>query len=145
MDPLRPARKHAKSLARDLSRCSVRYIIHIALKEITDHSDQEGFPLAKMVVEIICEDRFCVLSKDAYVTVGNRANPPMGSEQVCQAISRLIQNAWKNRNMKIWQCYFPEGTHGYTACPTNREFLFAIADFVELWQGCCEEVNYAGK
>ena len=143
MDPLYAARKHAKSLARDMSRCDERYIIHIALKELGVHSDQDGFPLAKVVVQAICGNRFCKLANGAYVTAGSCADPPMGNDQVYQAINRVVRGAWENRNMKIWKCYFPEGTPGYTDCPSNWEFLFAIADFVELWQGYCEEVNYA--
>jgi hypothetical protein len=144
MDPMHPARKHAKYLARDLSRCGTRYIVQISLKELGVPSGQDGFPLAKHVVLMICENRFCKLKNGAYTIAGNSAVPPMNDEQVYQAINRVVKHAWDNRNMKIWQCYFPKGTPGYDACPSNREFLFAIADFVDLWQGCCEEVNYVG-
>jgi hypothetical protein len=144
MDPMHPARKHAKYLARDLSRCGTRYIVQISLKELGVPSGQDGFTLAKHVVLMICENRFCKLQNGAYTIAGNSAVPPMNDEQVYQAINRVVKHAWDNRNMKIWQCYFPKGTPGYDACPSNREFLFAIADFVDLWQGCCEEVNYVG-
>ena len=144
MDPMYPARKHAKYLARDLSRCGIRYIVQISLKELGVPSGQDGFSLAKHVVLMICENRFCKLKNGAYTIAGNSAVPPMNDEQVYQAINRVVRHAWDNRNMKIWQCYFPKGTPGYDECPSNREFLFAIADFVDLWQGCCEEVNYVG-
>ena len=144
MDPLYAARKHAKCIARDMSKCGYQYIVQIALKELRVPSGQDGFQLAKHVVLILCENRFCKLNNGAYAIAGNHAVPPMSDEQVYQAINRVVRYAWENRNMKIWQCYFPEGTQGYMECPSNREFLFAIVDFVELWRGCCEEVNYVG-
>jgi len=144
VDPMYAARKHAKCFARDLNKCSSRYIIQLALKELRVPSGQDGFHLAKHVVLLICENRYCKLQNGAYTVAGNHALPPMSDEQVYQAINRVVRYAWENRNMKVWQCYFPEGTPGYEECPSNREFLFAIADFVELWMGCCEEVNYVG-
>ena len=54
MDPMHPARKHAKYLARDLSRCGTRYIVQLSLKELGVPSGQDGFPLAKHVV-FLCD------------------------------------------------------------------------------------------
>ena len=144
MDPTNPARKHAKCFAKDLNKCSNRYIVQLALKELRVPSGQDGFALAMHVVLMLCENRFCKLQNGAYAVAGRYAEPQMSNDQVYQAINRIVRYAWENRNMKIWQCYFPEGTPGYRACPSNREFLFAIVDFVELWQGCCEEVNHVG-
>lgn len=144
MDPMLAARKHAKCLAKDMNRCGKRYIVHLALKELGVPSGQDGFPLAKTTILMLCENRFCKLKNGAYLAAGALADPPMDNDQVYQAISRGIRNAWETRNESVWCCYFPEGTPGYGECPSNRDFLFAVVDFVELWQGCCEEVNYVG-
>ena len=144
MDPTSPARKHAKSFAKDLSKCSNRYIVQLALKELRVPSGQDGFPLAKLAVLMLSENRFQKLTNGVYTIVGEQVEPPMSDDQVCQAINRVVKHAWENRNMKIWRYYFPEGTRGHAECPSNKEFLIAIVDFVELWQGCCEEVNYVG-
>lgn len=144
MDPTYAARKHAKCFAKDMNKCGKRYIVHLALKELGVPSGQDGFPLAKTTILMLCENRFCKLKNGAYLAAGALANPPMDNEQVYQAISRVIRNAWELRNEHIWRCYFPEGSPGNTECPSNREFLFAVVDFVELWEGCCEEVNYVG-
>ena len=144
MDPMYAARKHAKCLARDMNRCGKRYIVHIALKELGVPSGQDGFTLAKTTILMLCENRFCKLKNGAYLAAGALADPPMDNDQVYQAINRVIRNAWETRNEKVWRCYFPECAPGFEECPSNRDFLFAVADFVELWQGCCEEVNYAG-
>ena len=140
---MRDSLKHAKCLAKEMSRCDKRVIVHFALKELGVPSGNDGFPLAKITILMLCENRFCKLKNGAYLAAGTMADPPMDNEQVYQAISRGIHNAWDNRDERIWQCYFPKGTPGHAACPSNRDFLFAIVDFVELWEGCCEEVNYA--
>ena len=139
------ALKHARCLAEQLHRCNRRYIVHIALKELGIPSGQDGFLLAKNTILFMYEKPFSKLKNGAYVAAGILADPPMDSDQVCQAITRVIRNAWDNRNIKVWKYYFPEGTPGYGECPSNRQFLFAVVDFVELWEGCCEEVNYARK
>ena len=144
MDPMFAARKHAKCLARDMNRCGKRYIVHLAMKELGVPSGQDGFPLAKTTILMLCENRFCKLKNGAYLAAGALADPPMDNDQVYQAINRVIRNAWEARNEKVWRCYFPECAPGIEECPSNRDFLFAVADFVELWQGCCEEVNYVG-
>jgi len=135
--------QHAKHLARELHHCSKRCVVQVALKELGMPSSHEGFPLAKITVLILCENRFCKLDNGAYSSAGALAEPSMDSDQVCRAISRSIQKAWAQRNHKIWRCYFPEGTPGCDQCPSNRDFLFGIVDFVELWQDLCEEVDYA--
>ena len=141
---MRPALKHAKCLAREMNKCNRRYIIHIALKELGMPSSQDGFPLAKSTIQILCENPFCRLRDGAYTAAGILSDPPMDNEQVDQAIRRAIKAAWNNRNEKMWKYYFPESSSGKMTCPSNRDFLTAVADFVELWQGFCEEVNYAG-
>jgi len=140
-----PALKHAKCLAREMNRCSKRYIIHIALKELGVPSSQDGFPLAKSTILMLCENPYCRLRGGAYYAAGIMADPPMDDSQVDQAIRRAIKIAWNDRNEYVWQCYFLEGRPGRLECPSNRDFLTAVADFVELWQGCCEEVSYARK
>lgn len=139
-----PALKHAKCLAREMNKCGKRYIIHIALKELGIPSSQDGFALAKSTALMLCENPYCRLRGGAYYAAGILADPPMDDKQVDQAIRRAIRIAWVGRNEYIWKCYFPEGKTGRTECPSNRDFLMAVVDFVELWQGCCEEVNYAG-
>lgn len=135
--------QHAKSRAQYMSKCSSTYIIHIALKELGVPSEVEGFYLAKNTIRLLCENPGTTLTNGIYIAVGALHTPIIGQRSVENAIRRVIQIAWDNRNEAIWQCYFPVGEAGRTECPSNKVFLAAIVDFVELWKGCCEEVNYA--
>lgn len=134
--------KHAKNLAQELSNCSVRYIIHIALKELGVSSSREGFLFAKNTILLLCENPSSKLKHGVYLAAGILCDPPADDEQVEQAIRGAIREAWKDRDTKVWNCYFPMGKSGRTVCSSNRDFLMAVVDFVELWHGCCEEVNY---
>ena len=136
------ALQHAKNRAEYLSKCSSTYIIHIALKELGIPSDGEGFYFAKNTVRLLCENPGTTLSHGIYIAVGALSSPMVGEKPVENAIRRAIQHAWNNRDEQVWACYFPIGKPGRTECPSNKVFLMAFVDFVELWKGFCEEVNY---
>ena len=141
-EPMYPAIRHAKFLARHLHKCESRYIIRIALKEIGVPSGKDGFHYARDAVGMLCKNPAATLINGIYFAVGQLREPPAGEKQVEQAIRFGVKTAWQNRNAQVWEYYFPEGTVGNTECPSNRDFLMAIVDFVELWKGCCEEVSY---
>ena len=134
--------QHAKHIAEYLNKCSSTYIVHVALKELGVPSDREGFLLAKHTIRMLLENPSLTLINGVYSAAGALVLGSSGDRQVETAIRRAIQAAWKNREEKLWACYFPVGREGRTKCPSNKVFLMAVVDFVILWQGCCEEVNY---
>lgn len=136
------ALKHARNRVQYLSKCSSEYIIHISLKELGIPSGCEGFALAKYTIQLLTQNRMATLSNGVYLAAAALCDLDATEKQVEQAIRRAIKLAWKNRDEKIWACYFPTGAAGRITCPSNREFLMAVVDFVVLWKGCCEEVNY---
>lgn len=141
-EPMYPAIKHAKFLAKHLNKCGSRYIVHIVLKEIGVPSARDGFLFAKNAVLMLCRNPAGALLNSVYLAVGLLRDPSAGEKQVEQSIRFGVKTAWKARNRQTWSYYFPDGTVGSDRCPSNRDFLMAIVDFVELWKGCCEEVCY---
>lgn len=133
---------HVKSRATLLSRCSYTYIVHLSLKELGIEPGSEASHLMKKTIQILYENPGMVLTKGVYYSVGMFSNPRMGERTVESAIRRGIRQAWETRDERIWECYFPVGTAGRTECPSNKEFLSAVIDFVISWEGFCEEVNY---
>lgn len=134
--------QHAKHIAEYLNKCSSTYIVHVALKELGVPSDREGFLLAKHTIRMLLENPSLTLINGVYSAAGALVLGISGDRQVETAIRRAIQAAWKNRDEKLWAYYFPIGREGRTKCPSNKVFLMAVVDFVILWQGFCEEVNY---
>lgn len=136
------ALKHAKSLADYLNKCNSAYIIHIALKELGVASDSEGFLFAKNTAYMLCDHPNLTLTNGVYGAVGLLAYPQADEKTVENAIRRSVKQAWSERDDRIWECYFPVGKQGRSECPSNKVFLMALVDFVILWKGFCEEVNY---
>jgi len=141
-EPMEATIKHAKFLAKYLSKCNKQYVIQIALKETGMRSSQDGFRYSQNAAVMLCDNPFDTLENNVYPAVGLMRKPPAGQDQVEQSIRFSIKNAWKNRTVKLWEYYFPEGCPGHLKCPGNRDYLMAIVDFVELWKACCEEVSY---
>ena len=132
--------KHAKIFAEYLSRCDSSYIIRLAVKELGVPNDCDGYQYIRNTVAILERDPCAVLENGVYIEFGKLRYPAAGNDEVRGATNWAIRKAWVNRNEELWRYYFPVGHAGVTKCPTNREFLMAIVDFVELWIGCCEEV-----
>lgn len=141
-EPMEPAILHAKFLAKHLSRCNSRLVIRIALKEVGIPSYHDAFQYSLNSVKMLCENPHATLMNGVFMAVGLLRDPAAGENDVDRAIAFSKKIAWKNRNAQLWEYYFPEGCPGSHKCPTNRDFLMAFVDFVELWKGLCEEVNY---
>lgn len=132
---------HAKTLAQFLSKCDSTYIVQICVKELGIPSGRDGCYYIKNATRMLMENPTLKLTNGVYIAVGLLRQPSAGEDQVEQAIRTAIQEAWENRSEKLWNCYFPVGEAGKTRCPSNREFLMALVDFVELWKAFCQEVN----
>lgn len=141
-EPMESAILHAKFLAKHLNKCNSQYIIRIALKETGIPSSHDGFQFALHTVNMLCENPFGKLKNGIYLAVGLLRDPPAGQDAVEQCIRGGIKLAWMLRNIQLWEYYFPEGCPGHESCPSNKDYLMAIVDFVELWKACCEEVRY---
>ena len=139
------ALRHLANRVSYMSRCDCLYFIHLSLKELGLPSWQDGFWYAKYAVKLLHQKPGSNLAKGVYMAVGLMAGTEAGEDQVEQAIRSAIKTAWKDRDERIWEVYFPAGKPGRTQCPSNKEFLMAVVDFVILWEGFCEEVNYERK
>lgn len=141
-EPMEAAILHAKFLAKHLNRCSSQYIVRIALKETSLPSSHDGFQFALHTVNMLQENPFGKLKHGIYLAVGLLRDPPAGQDAVEQCIRSCIRTGWMTRNVQLWEYYFPEGCPGNKECPSNRDYLMGIVDFIELWKCCCEEVRY---
>lgn len=136
------ALKHARNYAKYLNKCASTYMIQIALKELGVPSGRDGFQFAKNSIRLLCENPTANLTNGVYLAAGMLSGSAAEDKQVEQSIRKVIQMAWQERDEQIWNCYFPAGRPGRYECPSNKEFLMAVVDFVELWKAFCEEVNH---
>jgi len=137
--------QHALMLAQLLQYCDYSCVILLVLYELGVQPKNDGFVFLKYAIAMHFENPMQTLQNDIYPAVGNIHGGRMDGGQVEQAIRRTIRDAWKNRDDTQWCLYFPTEKNGTIKKPSNAEFIARIAWFVELWQGCCKGVAYAGK
>ena len=85
-----------------------------------------GFRYLQQAVYRILKDPDQSITKELYPGVGH-VYGTLGSH-VERSIRGAIQDAWKHRDDRIWQLYFPPDSNGEMAKPTNAVFITRIAD-----------------
>jgi two-component system response regulator (stage 0 sporulation protein A) len=48
------------------------------------------------------------------------------------SIRKAITSAWSHMDPVVWKKFFPVGEAGRLPCPTNKEFIARLAEFIEL-------------
>lgn len=134
--------KHALFLARYLNKSGLQYAVIAVLLELGIPTQDMGFDCLKNAIILTYDKPIQVLAKGLYPTVGQHYTPEVGEYQVEQAIRSAITKAWADRDESVWSYYFPPEANGKAKKPTNAEFITRIARFLELWEGCCKEVDY---
>lgn len=135
---------HVMFLARHFKKSDFQSVILVVLLELGIPTQREGFTYLRTVIAQRYDHPLLTM-KELYPTVGVSCDTDAGYFQVEQAIRAAINAAWKNRDDKHWDYYFPADESGKMKKPSNTEFITRIACILELWRGCCEEVSYAGK
>ena len=85
-----------------------------------------GYDDLRVAVPLYSQDPKQSMVKELYpavVTLRSRKN----WQQVEKAIRDVKEYAYAHRNEQIWREYFPDSSH----CPTNREFIARLADFIK--------------
>ena len=101
-----------------------------------------GFEYLTQAIVRFYDDPAQAITKELYPGVADACGSGADAKQVESAIRAVIAEAWDNRIPKVWACYFPHYAGRQMDRPSNTEFISEIARFLELWQGCCEEVMY---
>lgn len=135
--------EHAKFYARHLNMCDPQYAALAVLMELEVATDCDGFDYLKRSIIVFMNRPAIGLKKGIYLEVGRQYSPEIDGDNVEASIRRAIQMAWRIRDEEIWAFYFPTDRNGRVKKPSNGEFISRVARFLELWQGCCEEVRYA--
>lgn len=132
---------HALFFSRHLKYCDLPCVVVAVLMELGVPTKTAGFDYLKTAILVFMEDQTQMVTKDLYPTVAKAYTSKPGYAQIEKGIRRAISEAWARRDNDIWKCYFSANKDGNIEKPTNAEFISRIARFIELWQGCCKEVN----
>lgn len=137
--------KHAKFLAKHLGHCDYSTVVIVILYELGFAPKNDGFHCLKKAIVMRCENPARQFKNDIYIEVSLQLDGTEDNDRVEQSIRRAISDAWKRRDEKVWRRFFYTVGKEKLSKPSNGDFIATLAWFVELWQGCCKEVEYASR
>ena len=85
----------------------------------------DGYQQLCIALPLFAKDPNQSLTKELYPAVARHFG--CSPQAVEHSIRMAIRAAWKHRNPEVWEEYFP----GCVKCPTNKEFLSALAIFLQ--------------
>ena len=132
---------HAKFLSRHLNPRRIDKCTTAVLLELGVAPGRDGFQYAKQCILIHYYEPHRQMTKDVYPAVGAMRSPLANGVQVERAIRDAISEAWENRDEAVWERFFPLNDDSFIDRPLNSSFISRVARFLEVWQGCYEEVG----
>ena len=93
-------------------------------------SHRKGFRYLRMGILMCAQDPTLQVTKRVYPEIAKEFGT--SKQAVEKAIRAVIDVAWKNRNDNMWRQYFPAAADGKIPKPTNTQFLFRLAEAMEL-------------
>ena len=137
--------KHVQFLNRHLNTLDLQCMVIVVLLELGIATKRDGFDYILKGIILMCDDPALLITKGVYPVIGECYDPPIGSQQIEYSIRSAINEAWLQRNGRVWGYYFPDSAGSKSKKPTNAEFITRIARIMELWQCCQKEVSYGTK
>ena len=135
--------KHAKLLARHMTLCDDSTVAHVVLCELGVDPKNNGFVYLERAITMRVENPVRQLMDDIYIAISAEFDGIEDNKHIDQAIRRSVADAWIERDIDVWRLFFPYMKKGKERKPSNGDVIARVAWFVELWQGCCKEVEYA--
>ena len=95
-------------------------------------SHRKGFRYCRMGILMCAQDPTLQVTKEVYPVIAKE----FGTSKLAveKAIRGVVEAAWKNRSGNLWRQYFPAAPNGQIPRPTNTQFLFRLADALEMGQ-----------
>ena len=102
------------------------YQVQMHLRKLNLPIQMEGFAQICTAVSLLMQDVGQTLSKHIYPAVA-KLQGSTDQRAVEHTIRNCIKAGWKNRDDSIWAMYFPPKQDQHIPCPSNRQFLCALA------------------
>lgn len=102
---------------------------HLHSMEFYTHLD--GYHQLCVGIPIFTQNPGICLSKELYPAIAKQMKLP-DPRSVERSIRHAIENAWKHKNSTVWLQYFSKRTLDADRCPSNKQFISAIAEKLEL-------------
>ena len=99
-----------------------------------------GFKYLSEAIARILKNPDQSITKELYPGVAQVYNT--AGSHVERSVRGAIQDAWKRRDDRLWQLYFPPDSTGKIAKPTNAAFITRIADGLRNGLGPSEHLEF---
>lgn len=93
-------------------------------------SHRNGFRYLRMGILMCAQDPTLQVTKRVYPEIAKEFGT--SKQAVEKAIRAVIDVAWQNRNESLWRQYFPAAADGRIPKPTNTQFLFRLAEAMDM-------------
>lgn len=123
-------------MANHLEPNKIRAAIKCMLIELDIPAELMGYRCMQYIMPLYLSSPEASLTKELYIATGRCFEQRLSGEQVEKLIRYAIGEAWKRRDTEIWHRYFP-----WDKKPTNGEFLYRLAEMLDLWQECIVEAE----
>lgn len=137
--------RRAKFLAQHSDKNEIQSMTLLIMYDLGIPLNCSGFDYLKNVVPIALKRPSQIVLKELFLEVGEQYVPAVGYSTMDSAIHDVVEKAWKYGRRNRWMYYFPDYLVQNEDPPSNTEFIAGMAYFLEMWQGCCKEGEYAGK
>ena len=88
-----------------------------------------GYSYLREAILIMAQSPGQSITKELYPAVARLCSCKDG-RSVEHSIRKAIHAAWLHRDNAIWRKYFLIGSGGAASCPTNKEFICRLAEFL---------------
>lgn len=101
---------------------------HLHKLGIPAHRD--GYRQLLAAIPLYAKDPLQFMTKELYPQVAKLCGSRDG-RSVEHSIRKVIQAAWEHRVNAVWRKYFLPGPRGSIPCPSNKEFICRMAEFLD--------------
>ncbi len=91
----------------------------------------DGYQQLCVGIPIFASNPGMRLSKELYPRIAAHFHLP-DARTVEHSIRKAIASAWVRKDLSVWSKFFPTNESGEMPCPTNKEFIAHVAEFLEL-------------
>lgn len=119
-------------MVRHLERGNFSSAAKCLLIDLYFPTETKGYYCLVSAISLYHADPWQSLTKEIYPAVGQLAGLGKNEKRVEKLIREAVQKAWKRRDRRIWDQYFPGEEK-----PTNREFISKLSEVLDLWEACC--------
>ena len=136
--------EQAKFLARFFGEDDPESAAVAILTDLKLPGNESGYHYLKRSILRFYDDPYNALASGVYQHLGEELAFHPNGDQIGQAMQRAIRSAWAEGDERLWRIYFCIGRDRPFKRPSNLEFIAGIAQFLELWRGCCRRMEREG-